>query len=121
MALKHSYFFRPVPRPESPALPPNASPPEPTEGLALPDRQPRAVNKITLPFLRQTPAPSRAASPAPPARDGTYLEALSLKLSEAVTKALAQPAGAAAPTELLGGRRPIPAGRGTQLGALIGA
>ena len=50
-------------------------------------------------------------------QDGSYLEALSLKLSEAVSKALAQPSGPAG--ELLGGRRPIPAGRGQALGLLI--
>ena len=52
-------------------------------------------------------------------QDGSYLEALSLKLSEAVSKALAQPSGPAPAGELLGGRRPIPAGRGQALGLLI--
>lgn len=55
----------------------------------------------------------------PLVQDGSYLEVLSLKLSEAVTKALAQPAGPALPCEQLGGKRPIPAGRGHALGAFI--
>ncbi|OBZ70828.1 hypothetical protein A0H81_09048 [Grifola frondosa] len=47
------------------------------------------------------------------------MEVLSLKLSEAVSKALAQPNGPPVPHELLAGRRPIPPGRGRSLGALI--
>ena len=47
------------------------------------------------------------------------MEVLSLRLSEAVSKALAQPAGPAPPNELLGGRRPIPAGRGRALGEFL--
>lgn len=44
---------------------------------------------------------------------------LGLKLSEAVSKALAQPSGPANANEQVGGRRPIPTGRGHALGALI--
>lgn len=52
-------------------------------------------------------------------QDGSYLEILSLKLSEAVSKAFVQPSGPAATIELVGGKRPVPAGRGRALGALI--
>lgn len=44
---------------------------------------------------------------------------LSLKLSEAVSKAVAQPGGPPAAHEQVSGRRPIPAGRGRALGSLI--
>jgi hypothetical protein len=44
---------------------------------------------------------------------------LSLKFSEAVSKALAQPSGPALPSELVSGKRPLPQGRGHALGALI--
>lgn len=64
------------------------------------------------------------SSPPPPlptllVQDGSYLQALSLKLSEAVSKAMVQPAGPVPVGELVGGRRPIPAGRGRALGLLI--
>ena len=63
------------------------------------------------------PAPSATPSLV---QDGTYLEMLGLKFSEGVSKALAQPTGGAPnPLEVLAGKRPIPAGRGTALGALI--
>jgi len=44
---------------------------------------------------------------------------LGLRLSEAVSKALAHPSGPSQPSELVGGRRPIPAGRGRTFGELI--
>jgi hypothetical protein len=47
------------------------------------------------------------------------METLSLKLSEAVSKAFIQPSGPAVASELVGGKRPVPAGRGRALGALI--
>ena len=47
------------------------------------------------------------------------MEVLNLKLSEAVSKALAQPPGPPLPNEFVNGRRPIPSGRGTSLGNLI--
>lgn len=59
------------------------------------------------------------SAPAPLVHDGSYLEALNLKLSEAVSKALAQPSGPANPGELVGGKRPIPTGRGRALGLVI--
>jgi hypothetical protein len=65
------------------------------------------------------PSPASGPSPVPLVQDGSYLEMLSLKLSEAVSKTLAQPTGPAAANEQIGGRRPIPAGRGQALGALI--
>lgn len=59
------------------------------------------------------------SAPVPLVHDGSYLEALNLKLSEAVSKALAQPSGPANPGELVGGKRPIPTGRGRALGLVI--
>jgi hypothetical protein len=74
-------------------------------------------------FRRPSPAASStpaATTPVPLVQDGSYLETLSLKLSEAVSKTLAQPpAQAAATNDVLNGKRPIPAGRGQALGALI--
>jgi hypothetical protein len=52
-------------------------------------------------------------------QDGSYLQVLSLKLSEGVSKALAQPAGSGPGNESLNGRRPIPTGRGRAFGSLI--
>ncbi|KAG9316701.1 hypothetical protein JVU11DRAFT_2761 [Chiua virens] len=63
--------------------------------------------------------PAMSPTPAPLVQDGSYLEALGQRLNEAVSKALAQPSGPALPNELVGGRRPIPTGRGRALGALI--
>ncbi|EJD52392.1 hypothetical protein AURDEDRAFT_142400 [Auricularia subglabra TFB-10046 SS5] len=69
-----------------------------------------------------SPAPPPQA--APPAstlvQDGSYMQALGLKLSEAVAKAVAQPVGPPAPGEpVVDGKRPLPPGRGKALGALI--
>lgn len=67
-------------------------------------------------------SPSISVSSPPPTllvQDGSYLQALSLKLSEAVSKAMMQPTGPVPIGELVGGRRPIPAGRGRALGLLI--
>jgi hypothetical protein len=121
-ALKYPTFLRPASRPTSP------TPNTPSTGVSaaslspngLSERPTRALNKLSLSTLRR---PSPASIPAQPTptliQDGTYLEALSLKLSEAVSKAFAQPSGAGAPNEQLAGRRPIPAGRGRALGMLI--
>jgi hypothetical protein len=126
MAIRTPAFLRANTRPDSAtsaqvvmAPLPAPSPMEPS--LSGGERTSRPLNKITMSLLRATPAssPSRTASPTPLVQDGTYLEALSLKLSEAVTKALAQPTGLPVPGEVLSGRRPLPAGRGTALGALI--
>ncbi|KZV82586.1 hypothetical protein EXIGLDRAFT_729489 [Exidia glandulosa HHB12029] len=71
----------------------------------------------------------RAMSPAPPAppapaqtlvQDGSYLQALGLKLSEAVSKAVSQPGGPLGVGEpTVDGKRALPSGRGKTLGALI--
>lgn len=84
----------------------------------------RPHSKLALASLmRQSPVPARALPQAitPLVQDGSYLEALSLTLSEAATRALAQPNGPALPHELLEGKRPIPAGRGHAFGAFITA
>ncbi|KAF8513174.1 hypothetical protein BU17DRAFT_53602 [Hysterangium stoloniferum] len=80
------------------------------------------LNRLTLSSLRRTSAtPTPIATPTL-VQDGSYLEALSLKLSEAVTKAIAQPTGTVVPGEVLwNGKRAIPKGRGTMFGALIGS
>jgi hypothetical protein len=109
-ALKHPSFFRPASRPTSPA--------PAHHDLGQPDRNKKlALNT----FRRPTPAPGPLPQTTAPSlvQDGTYLEMLSLKLSEAVSKALAQPAGPVNPNEVLAGKRPLPAGRGAALGAVI--
>ncbi|KAF7321430.1 Adaptin-N domain-containing protein [Mycena kentingensis (nom. inval.)] len=54
-----------------------------------------------------------------PFLDGSYLNSLALKLSEAVSRALAQPTGPSVANDVVGGKRPIPAGRGKAFGAVI--
>lgn len=84
------------------------------------DRTPRPLSKLSLSnFRRSSPSPAPASALMTVTQDGSYTEVLSLKFSEAVSKALAQPSGPGAPHELLNGRRPIPAGRGRALGALL--
>ncbi|KDR75334.1 hypothetical protein GALMADRAFT_547826 [Galerina marginata CBS 339.88] len=117
--LKTPSFFRPSSRPSSPA--PALIPPRP-ESSQGPERQSRPLNKLSLTnFIRQNS--SQAPSPLPNhallTQDGSYLEMLSLKLSEAVVKALAQPTGPPAINEQPSGKRPIPQGRGLALGALL--
>lgn len=86
------------------------------------DRAARPLSKLSLASFRR-PSPSPASMtvvpPSTVVQDGSFMEVLGLKLSEAVSKALAQPAGPAAPGESLAGRRPIPSGRGRALGLLI--
>jgi len=118
-ALKHPSFFRPTSRPSSPApLSPSAtSSPRLESGLA--SERSRTVNRLSLSNFRR-PSPALSAAPIPTLiQDGSYLEVLNLKLSEAVSKALAQPAGSVPSGECLFGKRPIPTGRGYALGALI--
>lgn len=117
--LKHPSFFRPTSRPSSPVLAPPA--PSRTDSGVILDRASRPLNKLSLSsFRRSSPAPGApAAAPITLVQDGTYLEMLSLKLSEAVSKALAQPTGPAAANEQVSGKRPIPQGRGHALGTLI--
>lgn len=117
--LKTPAFLRPASRPTSPAPPsgPGTAPrPDPA---VVPDRA-RAVSKLSFPNFKRTASPlSRPNSTL--VHDGSYMEILSLRLSEAITKALAQSPGPGVPSELLAGRRPIPAGRGRALGELIAA
>ena len=86
------------------------------------ERQSRTLNRLSLSNLIRPPS-SRPQSPTPKAtplvQDGSYLEMLSLKLSEAVSKALAPPIGPPSANEQLEARRIIPTGRGIALGSLI--
>ncbi|KAG6920088.1 hypothetical protein DXG01_010156 [Tephrocybe rancida] len=120
--LKHPSFFRPTSRPSSPAPSTVTSPPtHPSSSNGL-ERAARPLNKLSLSsFRRPSPSPGLSMTTAPTTlvQDGSYLEMLNLKLSEAVSKALAQPTGPAAANEQLFGKRPIPAGRGHALGGLI--
>ena len=129
-ALKTPAFLRPSSRPSSPL------PTLPTPATALgtsgrgdsengiDHRSARPLTKaLGLSSLsrKASPAPARSMTPTPLIQDNSYLESLSLKLSEAVTRALAQPPGApgtAAP-DVLNGKRPIPPDRGRALGELI--
>ncbi|KAJ6558525.1 hypothetical protein DFH09DRAFT_1317248 [Mycena vulgaris] len=116
-SIKAPSFFRPTSRPSSPA--PLAAAPRP-ESV---ERTPRPLTKLSSlsNFRRPSPAPKLPSpvAPVPLVQDGSYLETLALKLSEAVSKALVQPIGPSAVNDQVGGRRPIPTGRGKALGALI--
>jgi len=117
-ALRPS-LFRPTGRPSStpPALTPQAS-----DGANPAERAPRSIARLSLAGFRKLP-PTRSMSlsqAASTVQDGSYLQVLSLKLSEGVSKALAQPVGTATTaSDCLNGRRPIPAGRGREFGSLI--
>lgn len=90
--------------------------------MGPPERIPRPQHKLSLnAFRRASPAPSQAPAMTPVTlvQDGSYLESLSLKLSEAVSKALAAPPGNTTANDQVGGKRPVPAGRGLALGASI--
>ncbi|KAF9474582.1 hypothetical protein BDN70DRAFT_310289 [Pholiota conissans] len=116
--LKNPSFFRPSSRPSSPAPVTAPSRPDSSQGGG----QARASNKLSLTnFIRQAPSPTPSPAPVhmPLIHDGSYLEMLGLKLSEAVSRALAQPSGPPLPTEPAAGKRPIPQGRGITLGSLI--
>lgn len=117
--LETPSFFRPLSRPSSPAPP--VVPLRLESGQPL-ERHSRSLNKLSLSNLIRQPS-SRAPSPTPTApllvQDGSYLEMLSLKLSEAVSKALAPPIGPPSATEQIEARRLIPPGRGIALGSLI--
>ncbi|OCH91428.1 hypothetical protein OBBRIDRAFT_728808 [Obba rivulosa] len=113
-ALKTPSFLRPSSRPTSPI--PTVTP----DAVMATDRAPRSLSKLSLStFKRPAPAPTQGVMPLAVTQDGSYIEVLSLKLSEAVSKALAHPTGPAPPNEALNGRRPLPAGRGRALGALV--
>lgn len=109
-AFKNQSIFRPSSSPPSPSNPPGS--PVVTESA-------RSLSPV--PFNPRHSSLTSATSPtrAPPIQDGSYLEALGLRLNEAVSKALAHPSGPSQPSELVGGRRPIPAGRGYALGKSI--
>jgi hypothetical protein len=114
--LKTPSFFRP----SSPA--PAVLPFRPEPGQPL-ERHSRPLTRLSLSNLIRQPT-SRAPSPihthTPPlVQDGSYLEMLSLKLSEAVSKALAPPIGPPSANEQMEARRFIPAGRGIAFGSLI--
>ncbi|KAJ7594777.1 hypothetical protein C8J56DRAFT_448663 [Mycena floridula] len=113
--LKTPSFFKPTSRPSSPA------PASPRPDSAAGFERSRPLTKLSLSnFRRPSPAPTTSSSlGAPLVQDGSYLEMLGLKLSEAVSKALAQPIGPVPSTEQLAGKRAVPAGRGHALGALI--
>ncbi|KAG1802683.1 uncharacterized protein HD556DRAFT_705890 [Suillus plorans] len=115
ISFKHPNLFRPNSRPTSPNSP---SRPEPAMIL---ERTPRPLTKLSFSGFKRSSSSTSIYSPPPTllVQDGSYLQALSLKLSEAVSKAMMQPTGPVAVGELVGGRRPIPAGRGRVLGLLI--
>lgn len=117
LTLKNQNFFRPASRPTSPA----PVSPRPDSGIGF-ERTAHPLNRLSLStFRRASPAPTPTAIPVLPTlvQDGSYLEMLNLKLSEAVSKAFVQPPGPATANELVCGKRPVPAGRGRALGALI--
>ncbi|KAJ3756870.1 hypothetical protein EV360DRAFT_47169 [Lentinula raphanica] len=114
-SLKNPLLFRPSSRPTSPA-----PPSRPDSGIGM--ERSRPLTKLSLNNLRRaSPAPLPNAAPAPHTliQDGSYLEMLSLKLSEAVSKAVSQPSGTPAMNDVVGGKKPLPSGRGGALGALI--
>ena len=95
---------------------PSSPPPSPDSPVVT--ERARPLTKV--PFNLRRSSLTLATSPCPsPIQDKSYLEALGLRLNEAVSKALAHPSGSSLPSELLNGRRPIPAGRGRALGILI--
>lgn len=119
--LKHQSFFRPATRPTSPVTQPPSVPFRPDSSHGL-ERASRSINRLSLGnFRRPSSASGDSINPALTTliQDGSYLEMWSLKLGEAVSKALSQPAGPAAAHEQVYGKRPIPQGRGRALGALI--
>ena len=119
-SLKTPALFRPSSRPTSPHPVP---PPHSHGDSDFPtDRAARPPSKLSLTnFRKPSPAPLQPTAQMALVQDGSYLEALGLRLSEAVTKALAQPLNATNPAEVLNGKRPIPAGRGRTLGSVITA
>lgn len=84
----------------------------------------KTLSSLT-PFKRaNSPAPPQPVQPIAPqtlVQDGSYLQQLSLKLGDAVTKALALPPVpvTAVAEPVIDGKGPLPAGRGRCLGSLI--
>src|SRR5712671_4759632 len=108
-------LFRPAARPTPSS--PIPTPPPPDESHPA-DKTSRKA--LLAGFKKPSPNRSMSLSQVPTTiQDGSYLQVLSLKLSEGVSKALAQPACHATAGECLSGRRPIPAGRGREFGSLI--
>ena len=117
--LKNQSLFRPTSQPVSPSSVPPLHTAEPPVVL---ERSSRPLNILSLNnFKRPQSIPRVQTSPAPAGtiQEISYIETLSLRFSEAVARALAQPTGPAPMHELLAGKRPIPQGRGHTLGALI--
>jgi len=106
---------------------PSSSPPTPTaqsSDRANPaDKAPRSISKLSLGGFRRSASDlarsTTYSQAATVIQDGSYLQVLSLKLSEGVSKALAQPTSPTTATDALNGRRPIPTGRGREFGSLI--
>ncbi|KAK7057426.1 hypothetical protein R3P38DRAFT_2840892 [Favolaschia claudopus] len=115
-SIKAPSFLRPTSRPSSPA-PPATSRPDAPERTARPLTKLSSLSNFRRPS--PAPAPPSPVAPAPLVQDGSYLETLALKLSEAVSKALTQPTGPTVTNDMLGGKRPVPSGRGRALGTLI--
>ncbi|KAI0074631.1 hypothetical protein K474DRAFT_1676953 [Panus rudis PR-1116 ss-1] len=112
-ALKTPSFLRPSSRPSSPSPSPDMGAPTTTE-------RPTRSSMLSFSTFKRTASPP--AKPATPVvQDGSYMEVLNLKLSEAVSKALVHPSGTAPAHELLNGKLPLPPGRGRALGDLIAA
>lgn len=114
-------LFRPTGRPSPPPTP-TPTPASPRSDAVIPaDKASRSIPKLSLTGFKK-PASPPSESPSQAAaiiQDGSYLQVLSLRLSEGISKALAQPAGPAPANESLNGRRLIPAGRGRTFGSLI--
>lgn len=88
---------------------------------ATEQRASRPLTKLALTHFsrKPSPVPIRSVTPAPLVQDASYLDALGLKLGEAVSKAIAQPPTPVATGDILNGKRPIPPDRGHALGELI--
>ncbi|KAL4254242.1 hypothetical protein ABKN59_002879 [Abortiporus biennis] len=110
-ALKTPSFLRPSSRPTSPS-------PALTRPEGVVSDRPSRTSMLSFSTFKRSASPLTRAS-TPLVQDGSYMEVLNLRLSEAVSKALAHPAGPGAPHEIYNGRRPIPPGRGRALGDLI--
>src|SRR6266404_1350644 len=108
-------IFRPAGRPSPPPTPTPTPTPTPLRAdVPIPvDKASRTISKLSLTGFKK-PCPVQPSQTAAIVQDGSYLQVLSLKLSEGISRALAQPAGTgtAPVNESLNGRRPIPAGRG---------
>ena len=125
-ALKTPAFLKASSRPSSPLPSPAISGRGDSDTNGMDQRTSRPISKaLGLSSLsrKPSPAPARSMTPTALIQDNSYMESLSLRLSEAVTKALAQPPGTAGAgvTDVLNGKRPIPPDRGRALGELIAA